>query len=294
MAVSKDLVRVSPDEFLNRIRTELIPVNRQFSFFQAGTSLGEEDVREYINEPIAALPAGIASRLPRVSILLVPFLEAGRKEKENGEGAAKPRARERKSPPAVNGRNNDAEGVHVLFERPPEGRRIPWASMRLGDQSMLLFAVQDMEVADYHYHLFHELARLAASRLTEAETRDYNGLLREELISGVNGEVDDLSWTMKQALRRRQTNMKRETKGFLDYAKESLIDTLTLYLHGLCCDIDVETGPRQLPSRFLRKRLEAIEDLFPPPKGYALFPEDLEDAEEERAEAPAARAETIQ
>ena len=38
---------------------------------------------------------------------------------------------------------------------------------------------------------------------------------------------------------------------------------MTLYLHGLCCDIDVETGPRQLPSRHLRKRLEALKSLFP-------------------------------
>jgi hypothetical protein len=294
MAVSNDLVRVSPDEFLNRIRTELIPVNRQFSFFQAGTALGDEDVREYINDPIAAIPAGVSELLPRVGILLVPYLEAGGKEEENGDAAPKPRARERKPAAALaNGRNTDAEGVHVLFQRPPENRKLPWASLRMGEQSLLLFAVEDMDVADYHYHLFHELARIASTRLTEPQLRDYNSLLREELISGVNGEVDDQSWTLKQALRRRQTNMKRETKGFLDYAKESFVDTLTLYMHGLCCDIDVETGPRQLPSRFLRKRLEAIEDLFPPPKGYALFPEDLEDAADGR-ETAAAPLETIQ
>jgi alkanesulfonate monooxygenase SsuD/methylene tetrahydromethanopterin reductase-like flavin-dependent oxidoreductase (luciferase family) len=55
----------------------------------------------------------------------------------------------------------------------------------------------------------------------------------------------------------------------------AMIDTLTLYLHGLCCDLDVEAGPRQLPSRFLRRRLELLQGLFPPPSGIAVFPEEL-------------------
>ena len=49
--------------------------------------------------------------------------------------------------------------------------------------------------------------------------------------------------------------VKRDTRLFEEYARQSFIDTLTLDLHGICCDIDVETGPRQLPSRHLRKRL---------------------------------------
>jgi len=85
--------------------------------------------------------------------------------------------------------------------------------------------------------------------------------------------VDEESWHMKQGLLRRQTNIRKETKAFRDYARQSFIDTLTLYLHGICCDIDVETGPRQLPSRHLRKRLHVLFGLFPPPSGYAVFPE---------------------
>jgi hypothetical protein len=33
---------------------------------------------------------------------------------------------------------------------------------------------------------------------------------------------------------------------------------------------------RQLPSRYLRKRLVALEKLFPPPQSYAVFPEQLQ------------------
>jgi hypothetical protein len=74
---------------------------------------------------------------------------------------------------------------------------------------------------------------------------------------------------------RRQTNIRKETKLFRDYARQAFEDTLTLYLHGTCCDIDVETGPRQMPSRYLRKRLELLFSLYPPPEGYAVFPEQL-------------------
>jgi hypothetical protein len=82
---------------------------------------------------------------------------------------------------------------------------------------------------------------------------------------------------MKQALLRRQTNIRKETKLFRDYARQSFVDTLTLYLHGVCCDIDVETGPRQIPSRYLRNRLNLLFALYPPPDGYAVFPEHLKE-----------------
>jgi len=288
MPPQNDLVRITPDEFLVRIKSDLIPLDSQFSYFLAGSSFTEDDLKEYLNDPVSALPAGFAKLLPKVSLLLVPYLETGAARmkaeaapKNGNNGDAKPRTRERKADqPAKTSGQAEPEGVQILFDRPADGRSIPWASLRLDGSVLLLFGVEDLEVADYHYHLYHELARIAVDRLDEERLRDFNGMLREELINHVNGEVDDQSWTLKQALRRRQTNMKRETKGFLEYARESFIDTLTLYLHGICCDIDVETGPRQLPSRYLRKRLELIEDLFPPPSGYALFPEDIEAAEE--------------
>ncbi len=101
-------------------------------------------------------------------------------------------------------------------------------------------------------------------------------MIREELTASVHGEVDDDSWQAKQTLLRRQSNIKRETLLFEEYVRQSFIDTLTLYLHGICCDIDVETGPRQLPSRYLRRRLNILKALYPPPSGYAVFPEDAD------------------
>ena len=102
--------------------------------------------------------------------------------------------------------------------------------------------------------------------------------MREELNAEVHGEVDERSWHLKQALVRRQTNVRKETKLFRDYVRQAFEDTLTLYLHGTCCDIDVETGPRQMPSRYLRKRLELLFALYPPPEGLRGVSRTVEEA----------------
>ena len=136
---------------------------------------------------------------------------------------------------------------------------------------MLAFALKDQEVAEYHYRFYHLLATLMGEHWTEPMETAYSRLLHEELNADVHGEVDEPSWRMKQGLRR--TKGARGGKAFRDYARQSFIDTLTLYLHGICCDIDVETGPRQLRSRYLRNRLNLLNELYPPPKGYAVFPE---------------------
>jgi hypothetical protein len=117
---------------------------------------------------------------------------------------------------------------------------------------------------------------------------DYQGLLQDELKSRMHGEVDDLSWQRKQDLLRRNSSsrlkprVKRDGKAFREYARQSFIDTMTLYLHGICCDIDVEPGPRQLPSPRLRKRLKLLQGLFPPPEGYAVFPEEVDQLENDK------------
>ncbi len=148
--------------------------------------------------------------------------------------------------------------------------------MRFDKEEVLVFALKDQDVSEYHYRFYHVLATLAADHGSEEALSQYSALLREEMNARVHGEVDEESWHMKQALLRRDTNVRKETKAFRDYVRQSLIDTLTLYLHGICCDIDVETGPRQLPSRHMRKRLNLLYSLYPPPENYALFPDHQE------------------
>jgi hypothetical protein len=248
MPSQSEAVRFTVEQFAERFRHEMVPLGNRFSYFFIALPLNEEDIKEYLEEPVAALPPAIAGCLPKLSICLVPFLER------------------------TNGKDN---ARFVSLESPPEQRQTLSARLTNQDEVCLLFAVEGREVADYHYRLYHEFAELSADALPEDIVNKYFGELREELAARVHGEVDEDSWRLKQALQRQSGKLRRETKAFRQYARQSLIDTLTLYLHGICCDIDVDTGPRQLPSRYLRKRLELLKELFPPPQSYAVFPEDL-------------------
>jgi hypothetical protein len=262
-SVQASLARVSVGQFAERFRGEVIPLSNTFAYFCASVPMSEEVVKEYLEEPVAALPPALASTLPRISILLVPYLE---------------RSGERASPKANRKTRTALEKVadFVVAERPADGHQ-SWASqVSFENETVLVFALKEQDVAEYHYRLYRRLATLIAETWSTDVAVRYKTAIREELMAGVHGEVDDDSWQAKQALLRRQTNLKRESPLFADYVRQSFIDTLTLYLHGICCDIDVETGPRQLPSRHLRKRLDLLKSVYPAPSGFAVFPEDAE------------------
>ena len=238
--------RLTVADLATRFRGELIPLTNSFSYF-CTPPMAEEDLRQYLHDPIAALSPAICTALGKVGLVLVPYLEKG------------------------NGRSGDT----VSFEKPAGGRQITVSRVEAGDLAILVLSTKEEDIANYHYTFYNSLAALAADSWSPEAHESYVRLLREELSSEVHGEVDERSWHLKQALVRRQTNVRKETKLFRDYARQSFEDTLTLYLHGTCCDIDVETGPRQMPSRYLRKRLELLYSLYPPPEGYAVFPEQL-------------------
>jgi hypothetical protein len=278
MPVQFDLSKLSVRQFAERFRGEMIPLSNTFSYFCASIPLSEEDLKEYLEEPVAALPPLIAAALPKISILLVPYLERvngkdGAKEHAGKDSNGKERGGERK---------NGSGGEYVSIEKPPEGRLSNATQLKLGDETVLAFALKGQEVAEYHYRFYHLLASVLGERWSEETENRYSRIVREEFSADAHGEVDEPSWRLKQGLRRSKNGAAGNVTGvaaaktFRAYARQSFIDTLTLYLHGICCDIDVDTGPRQLPSRFLRKRLMVLEELFPPPSGYAVFPEQLE------------------
>jgi hypothetical protein len=259
MPAQSDAANISVGQFAERCRREMIPLRKPFSYYFAALPLTEEDIREYLEEPIAALPPLVVTQLPRVSILLVPYLE---KAREKGRTAA---------------------GEMVRTEKPSQNR-VSWMSCFVSkEEAILAFALKDQEVADYHYRFYHLVSELVADHYNDEARRAWNGLLREELSAKANGEVDEESWTRKQKLQRRQGSAKHDVKLFEDYSKQAFIDTMTLYLHGICCDIDVETGPRQLPSRYLRKRLQLLRSQYPPPEGYAVFPEEVKEPASEQS-----------
>ncbi|MBV9743114.1 MAG: hypothetical protein JO099_05075 [Acidobacteriia bacterium] len=250
MSNEADQSRMSIADLEARCRGEMIPLSGKFSYFST-VPLAEEDLRHYLQDPIAALPTAVIATLPRMNIILAPYLE-------KGGVASGPRS-----------------GDAVTFERPADNRQIGTTLWEKDDSVLLVFGIKEIEIADYHYQFYNTLAALVADRWSEEVQERFHRTLREELTSEVHGEVDEKSWHLKQALLRRQTNVRKETKLFREYARQSFEDTLTLYLHGTCCDIDVETGPRQMPSRYLRRRLELLLSLYPPPEGYAVLPEQL-------------------
>lgn len=272
-AAQPSLSRVSVGQFAERFKGEVIPLSNTFGYFCASVPMSDEVVKEYLEEPVAALPPCLAAMLPRISILLVPYLE---RCGERGAGAKrKPRAALEKV------------GEFVVAERPLEGRQ-SWASqVSFENETVLVFALKEQDVAEYHYRLYRRLAALLAEKWSTEAALNYKSMIREELTARIHGEVDDESWQAKQTLLRRQTNVLRESPLFAAYLRQSFIDTLTLYLHGICCDIDVETGPRQLPSRYLRKRLNLMKSLYPPPSRYAVFPEDNEQAKTDESNVDA-------
>jgi hypothetical protein len=256
MPPQPDLSKLSVRQFAERFRGDMIPLSNTFSYFCASVPLSEDDLKEYLQEPVAALPPAVAQALPKISILLVPYLE-----RANGKDSKRARAE---------------VSEYISMEKPAEGRTASSTQLRLGEETVLAFALKGQEVAEYHYRFYHLLATVIGEHWTdEVETR-FSRVVREELGADVHGEVDEASWRLKQGLRRTfKAASGAGAKAFRTYARQAFIDTLTLYLHGICCDIDVDTGPRQLPSRHLRKRLMALEELFPPPNGYAVFPEQL-------------------
>jgi hypothetical protein len=247
MPIETDRSKVTVEELVTRIRSEMVPLGTIFSYFLV-TPIAEEDLKPYLEDPIAALPPRICAALPKVGILLVPYLEK------------------------ANGKNGD----QISFEKPAEQRQIFASRLSRRDGAILVFAVKDEEMAEYHFSFYNSIGALVADSTVDKSARDkFYSLIREELVAEVHGEVDERSWRLKQSLIRRQTNTRKETKLFQDYARQAFEDTLTLFLHGICCDIDVETGPRQMPSRYLRRRLELLSELYPPPKGYAVLPEQM-------------------
>jgi hypothetical protein len=250
MSAQPDLPKLSVSQFAERFRGDMIRLSNTFSYYCASLPWGEDDLRDYLEEPISALPPTISSQLPRTSILLVPYIS--------------------KSKP----------GDIVSMEKPPEDKLAFTTQVKVGSETVIAFGLKGQEVAEYHYRFYNQIAAMIADRSMKPGTAELNlpqfvTLIRDELIAEVHGEVDEESWRSKQALVRRTGKVRTDGKPFWAYIRNSFIDSLTLYLHGICCDIDVDAGPRQLPSRFLRKRLVALREYFPPPHGFAVLPEDM-------------------
>src|SRR3954447_17601272 len=106
--------KLTVEELATRFRGEMIPVTSKFSYFST-LPVAEEDLRQYLNDPIAAVSPAIAAGLPKVGILLAPYLEKG----------------------------NGKEGDCVTFDRPVEARQIQCSTRELKDMTVMALAIKD-------------------------------------------------------------------------------------------------------------------------------------------------------
>lgn len=256
---SSSVTRVPVEAFAGHCRRHLVPLSGQVSYFEA-VALDGERKRQFLKEPIDAVPKTLLDRLPPLRIVLVPYLEKG-----------------------TNGGTD-----LVSFEKPPHARRQPSSIFDVKDEVFLLFGIEEQDVADYHYWFYQAVATQGAAAVTAEELASFAALIYNELNRGTRGEVDETSLQWKAKVQRKPQLPGRNTKLMREYIRYALEDTLTLYLHGLCCDIDVEPGPRQLAARHLRARLELLATIYPPSPGYLVFPEPKQHHAPAEPEEPAA------
>ena len=240
--------KVTVEEFAQHCNGQMIPLNNSLSYFSV-IPLEDAELQRLIYDPASAMPPAVRKIVPNLRVVVVAYLEKPAKGEETGPS--------------------------VTFESPAKTRRMYSAVTEREDETYLFLAVKNSEIADYHDTFYYQLASIIATRGGEELTGPFHELLREELTSETRGELEERSWRLKEQVVRRQTDFTKPTKLLSSYFEQAMSDTLALYMHGLCCDIDVEAGPRQLASSHVRRRLVLLREMLPPPKSVALFPEEL-------------------
>jgi len=103
------------------------------------------------------------------------------------------------------------------------------------------------------------------------ELNAYWSLLREEIDSGIDAEIDEQALEEKRELLKTRSHAK-SVKRLESYGCASFAGTAAEYVHCLWHEVTVRTGPDCLPAPQLRRRLEMLARWFPPDRGYRLFP----------------------
>jgi len=233
------------DQFVQRFREDLIPLNSKIRWFSVAP-LPEEDVNLSVRDPLESLPPKLAQQLPHLHLFLVPFLKSGGKKPDL-----------------------------ISFVKPEANDRSDSFQIVGPDSAALLVATQDLSPNEYHYSLFNAISSLSWEVAPTELRQSWVKSLKDELRRNVHGEIDEISWQRKNDVLAKQSQPTRDSKLLRDYLRASYIDTMTLFLHGICCDIDVEPSPRQIPSNEIRRRLDLLRGFYPLGEGYALFPDEL-------------------
>lgn len=223
------------------VQQKFVPLSRLSHEWEmhSAVALSPSEERTIVREPARAVPQAIARRLGRLRILLVPFV------------ACLP------------------TGDKVAFSNPnSEKHSAVWLESK--SRIDLVVACRDMDAHDTGCEFLASIAELLRSRLTSGELDHYTSLLREELRSGLEGEMDEDALEAKQMLRR-GARWLRSGSQFLKYRDVSFTSTCAEYMHGLWHDVQIRFGPENLPVHALRKRMILMAEMFPPNPGYKLF-----------------------
>ena len=169
---------------------------------------------------------------------------------------------------------NDA-AVRIGAIRPARDKQIPCDYRTTENAHYIFLAIRHDDYYDIHIVFYQLLAEQIIESAGAQIADPFNALLDRELKSNAHGEINEPAWLRKKDLLSLAADA-NDRQSYLDrYRLAALEDTLTLYLHGLCCDIDLDSGPKQIASKHARQRLQLLRDILPPPAGVALFPDEL-------------------
>jgi hypothetical protein len=208
-------------------------------------SLTPAEERTMVREPSQAVPAGIAERIGRLRVLVVPYIAC-------------------------------TESGDVVSPLKPQDETHTAAWVETSERTNLLLACREVDAHDTGFEFLASVAELLRPRLTHPELAAYDQLLEEELRHGVRGEIDEESLTAKQALLAIRS-WRRSRLQYEPYRDISLVSTVAEYMHGLWHDVQIRVGPEHLPVQQLRRRMNLLSSLFPPNQGYAVFAKELEE-----------------
>ena len=242
--------RLTTAEFVTQCRDTMIPLAGSLAYFSI-IPIDEKETERLILDPTSAFPPRLTEIIPNLRLVLVPYLESGVSDDEANSRHA------------------------IVFRPPPDEKRCLAAFTGSNGDNYLFLAIRDEGLFDAHVLLYRNLADKIITLAGEEFSEPFYAMVNSELSKHVRGEVFENAWQLKKEVLCYQGDSKGRAKILARYQRQALEDTLTLYLHGLCCDIDVDAGPKQLPSKLIRARLMLLRSQLPPPKGIALFPEEL-------------------
>ena len=245
-----DAARLTTAEFVAQCRDTMIPLAGSLAYFSI-IPIDEKETERLILDPTSAFPPRLSEIIPNLRLVLVPYLEAG---SPNGEESSR---------------------HTIVFQPPADEKRCLTAFDGSKGDNYLFLAIRDEGLFDAHVLLYRSLADKIISVAGDEFSEPFYALVNSELSKHARGEVFEQAWQLKKELLSYRGDAEGRAKVLERYQRQALEDTLTLYLHGLCCDIDVDRGPKLLPSKLIRARLMLLRSQLPPPEGIALFPEEL-------------------